>query len=456
MMKKATEKKTKKRKKHFFGKKEFIFNFVSLVFALVVALYFGGRCFYYYSLQSQNKKNTAMTLNGLIIDNNKLVKDGDGLHQDKEGFYFKGNISNNYVWFANRMFRVLRINKDNSVKLVSNDLVSIFMWGDSDTYDNSNIRLWLTNTDNDHSGIYYNTLPKQEEFIKKTTYTVDSLKNDSIKKGKKEYNDNVVSIGLSDYVNAGGKNSFLNNGKLFYLLGFSSDKDNLYVEEDGKVMTCDKLDGYGIRAVITLKKNMVVADGDGSEANPYRIDQGKNTNYVDSYVKLGDDVWKVSYQDGEKLKMYLNGYIAGGEVIKKYSLKDNHFDYKERGNIGNYLFNEYLNTLSYRGIIIDNSYPYGEMSAETGYNYGNIYSEMFDGPISMLNLFDYVSNNELDNFYRNNVTSSIGAIQYVTFNNGLLEETDISEEKRVVPVITISTNSIKGGSGKIDDPYVVE
>ena len=96
------------------------------------------------------------------------------------------------------------------------------------------------------------------------------------------------------------------------------------------------------------------------------------------------------------------------------------------------------------------------MSAETGYNYGNIYSEMFDGPISMLNLFDYVSNNELDDFYRNNVTSSIGAIQYVTFNNGLLEETDISEEKRIVPVITISTNSIKGGSGKIDDPYVVE
>lgn len=455
-MKKITKKNENKRRKHFFGKKEFLFNFISLVFALSVALYFGGRCFYYYSLQSQNKKDSAMTLNGLLTDNNQLVKEGEGLYQDKDGYFFKGNVSNNYVWFANRMFRVLRINKDNTVKLVSNDLVSIFMWGESDNYDNSNIRLWLTNTDKEHSGIYYNTIPKQEKFIKKTSYTIDSLKDDSIKSGKKIYNDNVVSLGLSDYINAGGKSSFLNNGKLFYLLGFSSDKDNLYVEENGKIMTCDKLDGYGIRAVITMKKNLLVSEGDGTETNPYRIDQGKNTNYVDSYVRLGDDIWKVSSEDSEKLKMYLNGYIAGGDFTRNYSLNDNHFDYNERGNIGQYLINDYLNNLSYREVIIDNSYPYGEMSAETGYTYGNIYSNMLDGPISMLNLFDYVSNSDLSDFYRNNVTSSIGTIQYVTFSNGLLEETEISENKRIVPVITIKSSSIKGGSGKLDDPYVVE
>ena len=171
MKKQIKEKKDhniKKKTRHLIGIKEFIFNIVSLVFALSVVLYFGGRCFYYYSLQSQEKKAASMTLNGMILDTNPLVKEGDGLHQIKDGYMFKGNVSNNYVWFANRMFRVLGINKDGSVKVVSNDLVSIFMWGESDSYDKSNIRLWLTDTNDEHSGIYYKTIPKQKNYIKKT------------------------------------------------------------------------------------------------------------------------------------------------------------------------------------------------------------------------------------------------------------------------------------------------
>ena len=102
-------KKQKNKKKHFIGVKEFAFNFISIVFALVVLFYFGGRCFYYYSLQRKKKKDTEMTLNGLIIQNNKLVQSGDGLYQDKTGYYFRGREINNYVWFANRMFRVLSV-----------------------------------------------------------------------------------------------------------------------------------------------------------------------------------------------------------------------------------------------------------------------------------------------------------------------------------------------------------
>ena len=154
--------------------------------------------------------------------------------------------------------------------------------------------------------------------------------------------------------------------------------------------------------------------------------------------------------------MYLNGYIANGDVIRNYALYNNHFDYNEPGNIGNYLINDYLNSLSYRSVIVDNNYPIGEMSTETGYNYSNIYSNMLTGPVSMLNIFDYVSNNELSYFFRNNTTSSIGTIQYVTYTNGTLEETEISEEKHIVPVISIKSSSIKGGNGSKDNPYVVE
>ena len=453
-----SKKKSKTKKKpHLIGLKEFLFNFISILFVLGVALYFGGRSFYYYSLQNQNKKASAMTLNGLLLENNKLIKSGDGLYKSKDGYYFSGNVQNNYVWFANRMFRVLSVGNDNSVKLVSNDLTSIFMWGDDIDYQNSNIRNWLTNTEREYSGIYYDTLPYFDKFFTKTSYTVDKLENDTIKKGKDKYSDNVVLLTLDDYAISGGKEGFLNNGKIFYVLGFSSSDDNLYIEEDGSIVSGDKLDSYGIRSVVTLKKNISVASGDGTINNPYIINQGENTNYVDSYVKMGNDIWKVFSDKDGVLKMYLNGYILdnGVEVFKKYGNKTNKFNYNDKQSIAYYLNNNYLNNLEYNSYIINNSYPFGEMSAETGYNYSNMYSESFDGRISLLNLFDYVSNNDLTDFYRNNNTSVLGNIQYVSMNVGLVEDVDIREEKHIVPVISINSSSIRNGSGRLDDPYVL-
>lgn len=449
-------KSTKKRKTHIYGLKEFLFNFISLVFALAVVLYFGGRCFYYYSLQSQSKKGTTLSLSGTIINNNQLVKTGDGLYKKKHGYYFKGKVENNYVWFANRMFRILSIEEDNSVKLVSNDLVSMFMWGEENSYDKSNIRLWLTKTGDDLSGVYYKTIPNFDKYIKKTEYSLDKLNGDKVSVGKKKFSDDVISISLNDYIMSGGKDGFLSNTKLYYLLGYTNDDENIYVEEDGSVASCDNLDSYGIRSVITIKKNINISQGDGTINNPFKIDMGNDNNYIDSYVKLGNDTWKVSENNNGILKLYLNGYISynGQEIFKPYSYGSNLFNYNEKGNIGNFLV-DYYNSLPYKELIVSNFYPHGEMSAETGYNFYNIYSNRFEGTISLLNLFDYVSNNDLSDFYRNNTTSTVGDVQYVTYSNGVVEESDVRSEKHIVPVISINSNIIKGGNGRIDDPYLV-
>lgn len=450
----------RKRPLHYYGPIEFSFNFISLVFAICVGLYFGGRSFYYYSLQNQKTRETAMTLNGLILSNNKVVKDeAEGLHQDENGFYFKGNVQNNYVWFGNRMFRVMRVIGEDTVKLVSEDLTASFMWGENSDYSGSNVRIWLTDIDKIKvSGVYYKTIPAQDRFITKTKYTIDQLNDSKIEKGDVELEDNVVALSLSDYVEAGGKSSYLNNGKLYFLLGYNEDHDNLYVEEDGSITSCDSMDGYGIRAVITLNKNIPVSQGDGTKDNPYVINQGSDTNYVDSYVKLGEDTWKVFEQDDDVIKMYLNGYIKvnGQELVRNYSNHRNRFDYFAGDNIGYYLYHDYINSLSYNKYIVANKYPYGELSAEVGYFYQNVYSETYDERIGLLNIFDYVSNNELCDFFRDNTGAEMSTTQYSVTSNGILEEIEVTEARHIVPVISIKTSSIKGGNGRIDNPYVVE
>ena len=71
------------------------------------------------------------------------------------------------------MFRVIRVYEDESVKLVSDDLIASFMWGESSAYDQSNLRVWLTDVDKiDVSGVYYKTIPNQDYFIKKTKFII--------------------------------------------------------------------------------------------------------------------------------------------------------------------------------------------------------------------------------------------------------------------------------------------
>ena len=502
------EKKEKRvKKKHVMGPFEFVFNFVSLVFMLGVAIYFGGRSLYYYSKQNVKIKESASTVNGLIVQNNDIAKEGaDGLHQDSDGYYFKGNVENNYVMFENKLFRVMRVNNDDTVKMISENFVASFMWGEESSYKDSNVQNWLNKTEKEHSGIYYDTIV-DNKLLKKTEYTEDVLKDGKIisleefnkekeeaekkleeskeevkeeeskeeekkpttkKETKKEEEteevvevkkekDYITILTVKDYTLANGKSSYLNNGKMFYLLGLNDEEENLYVEEDGSIQSTDSLSGYGIRPVITLKKNTEVVSGSGTKDDPYIV-KSEGKNYVDSYVKLGEDVWKVSSLEGDTLRLYLNGYLKenGGEVTRSYSSYNSIYDINDWTNVGNYLNNCYVNSLSYKDKLVDCNFYTGEISDDAGYSFTNIYNRTVNARVGLLNIFDNVSNNEISDYFHINLTSEVGSMEYNRYSNGLLEEADVRDVKHIVPVVCIKKDSIKTGEGSLSNPYKVE
>lgn len=505
MKREKLPKEKKPKKKHVMGSGEFIFNFISLVFMLGVALYFGGRSLYYYSKQNVKIKEEAMTVNGLIVQNSNLAKENneDGLHQDLDGYYFKGKVENNYVMFENRLFRVIRVNNDDTVKMISEGFATSFMWGESSNYKDSNVQNWLNKTEQEHSGIYYDTIINNK-LLKKTEYTEDILKDGKIisleefnkekeeelekeKKLEEESNkeenieevkeeekkttkkeetekvevkkekDYVTILTIKDYTLANGMSSYLNNGKMFYLLGLNEDEENLYVEEDGSIQSTDSLSGYGIRPVITLKKNTEVVSGSGTKDDPYVV-KGSEKNYVDSYVKLGEDTWKVSSIENDTLKLYLNGYLKenGNEVTRNYSSYNSIYNIWDWSNIGSYLNNNYVNSLSYKDKLVDCNFYIGEISDDAGYRFNNIYNRNVNAKVGLLNIFDYVSNNELSDYFHINLTSEVGSMEYNIYSNGLLEEADVRDVKHIVPVVCIKKDSIKNGEGSINNPYKVE
>ena len=456
--KEKVKKEKKKKEKHILGKAEFIFNFISLVCMIGMGVYFGYRSLYYYSKQNQQYQEEAQTLNGYILQHVPVnYEEGDGLHHDSLGYYFKGNVQNNYVSFANRIFRIIRINEDNTVKMVLDSNAAIFPWGDPIHYQESNLYYWLNKTDWEYSGYYYNTLPDVEGFLEKTEYKENVLNEGEITESKDSYKEYITLLSINDYVQANGMSSYLNTGRMFFLLGLNKENQNLYVEEDGSIQTCETTQGFGIRPVITLKANTVISGGEGTKDNPYVIQQGDKTNMIASYVKLGEDVWRVFYQNGDDLKLHLNGYIQenGAEKATFYSQTNSIYDIMDAENIGYYLNHQYFSSLPYQNILQPFPSLIGEISDDKGYQYTTIYGGIAQSNVSLLNVFDPFFNQDLTDFFRVNNTSPVGSMEYVTYSNGLLGEADVREVKHIVPVISIKKGNIKSGTGSINDPYLV-
>ncbi len=83
--------------------------------------------FYVYtpSLSCGDYKTTS--LRDKIIENS-LTESGVGLYEFGNGYLFKGDVKNNYVSFANKTFRIIKLNDDGTIRLLDNDGLSEVVW----------------------------------------------------------------------------------------------------------------------------------------------------------------------------------------------------------------------------------------------------------------------------------------------------------------------------------------
>ncbi len=252
-----------------------------------------------------------------ILNNNKPVKNpttivGKDLGTTSEGliesyddygltYYFRGAITNNYVNFADNLWRIVRINGDGTVKIVLNGVSSELSSYHSELSSSED----LPNTSLYESlNAYYSTyLQNYDDFIASTKYCSDNLNTTS--DSNKTYNafarlvtNNIPSfnclstpftskIGLltADEVMYAGAN-FLNDNKDYYL--YNSQIENVWwtstlasatstefypfvVDQNGKLLY--NVSGTLFRSVrpsITLNREVMMS-GDGTIDNPYTL-----------------------------------------------------------------------------------------------------------------------------------------------------------------------------------------
>ena len=454
------KKNKKKKEKHIVGTKELIFDIVSVVLIICLGVYFGYRSILYYTKETNKKKVEANTLASAIINNNKITTEDNGFRKSEDGYYFSGLVENNYVKVFNRLYRVIEVTNANEVKIIANGNHGVMIYGDSKKYQESNINLWLNKSSVENSGIYENSIPGVEKLLKKFSYCEGTLKNDKVSCKNKKGNSYFSILEIEDYIRARGKKSFLNNGSYSYLLGSDTDGNPLVVAADGTASGVSNYEGYGIRPVMMLKKNILITGGDGSIGNPYVINQEGNDNYINKYVKMGNDLYQVIEVNNNNLSLRLNDYlkVKNVDVELVFNTKGTQFELLNRSNIGYYLNRTYYNSLTYKNYLGQCSFYTGEISlvGDGGYSYTNVYKDSVVAKVGMLNMVDFNDNTTLDTYYLINSTSNVGNLVYTYNKLGLIDEVKVSAKKKIVPVVCLDKTFIKAGDGSINNPYVVE
>lgn len=253
--------------------------------------------YFYMTILNNNevKKESATNVSEEVsITNEGLIESVD---DDGVTYYFRGAVDNNYVYFAGITWRIVRINGDGTVKLVTNELI------DTLANYNSNAEDYEVFSDTDiyeTLNTFYNTnLKTYDNYIANTKYCSESSKIEDTYNAYTRIVTNKIpsfnclgdrltnKIGLltaDEVVYAGAsydtenKNFYLYNEEienLWWTMTLSKNEDddfNLFaIDEDGKLT--DDVSGTlirGVRPTINLNRQVIVT-GEGTINNPYVV-----------------------------------------------------------------------------------------------------------------------------------------------------------------------------------------
>ena len=433
--------------------KQKIFIFISFIFLLVCVLWYGGRAIYFYLDSRKTIENEDKLLAQTIIDKNYGTDNFKKINGDN---YFYNNAKTNYLTYSNILWRIIKVTKDNEIVLISENPLTVLAYGENKNLKSSYITKWLNDKNTDDSGILEKNLNNVDNYLMKTKTCTDDVKNIKNISCKKTNNDNYLSLlSVMDYINTGSDESFINNRNYTYLANTDNKNNAWYMNEDGKLDTTDGTDVYGVKAVITIKPTVSLVSGDGTEGSPYKIED-KNS-YFASYVKLGEDIYRVYDTQNDILKLSLNNYLTVDNEPLEYIYSNNDYYHNDTiyGSLAYYLNNRYLSSLSYQDSVLNNKYPNIIYGTDSEFDYGNINVNTIDTKVYMLSIGD-VMLNDLDNYFLATGTNDTDNSVYIKLKSGTVDMIDVTDEANVVPCISIDKSILKQGSGTLDDPYRME
>ncbi len=431
---KKGKKKSKKSLKKM-SRIELIFNIVSLIFLVGFSTFYLSRAIIYknkFTPETDNGKKALSLVNNLI--KNEVVTSGEGLYQDGNKYIYKGEEVNNYVIYSNMLFRIIKINSDRSIEVISEDPINYLKISEEiKNFKDSDINRYL----NDY---YYNQIDNKK--LIKSTICLDTIKDINEITCNDKYYANVKLLNISDYLNSKINNkSFLIKDGNTWLYNTSEEKAWLMNNSNLSLDDPDNL--YAIRPVLTLTNVVSYTSGDGTKEKPYFIE---TNSMLGKYVKLGEDMWQIYETNENNLSLVLNSLVDNGNTKYQFNIKNSMFNLEDTG-IGKYLNTNYFESLSYKNLLLDHEYFVA--SYDDGLD--RIKDEKVTAKVGLYDVTNIFFNLDLNNYYLITPTGNYSAYIYqdgVVYSNR-------SYVRSIRPTITISKDDLKG-EGTLNNPYMKE
>ncbi len=435
----------------------FWFILLSCIFLVGLLVNYGYRFFHFYHLAHTPQTNQTTTLHDQILYNTKLATSGDGLYYDQNKYVYKGMVENNYVYYSNRYFRIVRINADRSITLITDDIASSLVWDYKENdYATSYIRDWLNVGENDHTGIFYHSLETPEQYLMESKYCVDAVDEEHLTCNQ-TVTDKVGLMSIAEYKEALANLSYLNIGKYWWTSNTSLDGQVWYVFGEGgihaKSNVYEKYYAYGVRPVITLKPDINFVSGNGTKEEPYRITAPNNQLEIGSYVTWNDSLWKVIDVTDQDIRIMKNDVLTidSKEVSRVFSHRSNLYNPSDVGSLAYYLNHNYIESLPNKSLLVDALWYNGTYG--DSYNYQDIYNSTVQAKVGLAIVGSLFGGTE-QSFVT--MTGMHDDLVYFVSEQGMLSTADIESEFSVKPVLAISKSAqIISGSGMERDPFVI-
>lgn len=409
------------------------FRIISIVFIIgciiTYSIRFGYFYFKYNKSSSNNKK--AETLSITIQKDNGVVSKGDGLYNNSGELVFKGKKVNNYLIYSNILWRIIRVNNDNSVVLVTDSKLTDLTLEDSLN--------WLNKT-TDNTGIFESKLEDKEKYLVPNTICLDKVTNlNNITCHKKDTKKYVGLLSIGDYLNSKNTDSYINNTDSIWLNNYKDDK-NAWVITKGNLASDLITKDHGIKAVITIKNTIGKISGKGTKEDPYVILKSKTK--FNSYVKLDNDLYTIYDIDSKNYKL-VNTKLINDINSRYFDRYKDDYDLNIKTSIAFYLNNTYFNSLKYKDKLVDCDFYVADYNT----SYKDIYNKKVSAKVGLLSIADINLDNSLNNYFLLNKNHKVAS--YLSDGSALYSN-------KIRNTVCISKSNKLIGNGTLNNPFTLE
>lgn len=429
---------------------------LNILFILGCCLFYGTRLVYYYKIEHPKMKEVTTIIDS--IDLNSVVKKGNGLYKIDNKYVYKGNVTDNYVKYSGRIWRIVSIDENNGIKLITNESQTSLVWGVNSDYENSYIRSWLNDSDKAIKS-FYDSL-NNTNIIGYTNTCIDLLLDSNITC------DNVVSdrIGLLsayEYQQAGGASSYLNIGEYWWLSNIDNDNVAWYVYSKGAINNTSYSGtiyySYGVRPVITISGTATVISGNGTEDNPYNLDSVTDkvlsNKLIGNYITYSGYTWRIIDKEEDAIKVVLDGYIKDMDVPYLTKFGNTSYCSLKKG-MCNYLNTSFYESLDKKEYIVEHEFNTGTYDKSSNYDYNSIANNKETLYVGLLQLGELFVN-DYSKYFLGTRTNYNNV--YEMLENGIIYAGELSDELRVRPTLYLKSDiKIVSGLGTKKRPYVLE